>query len=266
MCADLAVYELEAAPGIGNLLAEVRGELGKKVAVFASGSFGVAMQLANLAAEQRVPLRIEGGDVALGVLDLARDAKKLSDSAFAGNRGVDLAMIVKETLQRFGVTTAVGLVGAGHQQGEVLLLGVVAREVGVDALGDVSEESLKAGRWIELFGFVRIPICGIMGLLRTLASLLGSSAGGVGIVEVDFAFGDPRFEIVEFCVEDADLTKVSAFEGLELGTDLGKLRFTLGERGPNSSKLLAFVEEGGVVRGLLEDDFGRHAASREGKF
>jgi hypothetical protein len=98
MCADLAVYELEAAPGIGNLLAEVRGELGKKVAVFASGSFGVAMQLANLAAEQRVPLRIEGGDVALGVLDLARDAKKLSDSAFAGNRGVDLMMIVQQTL------------------------------------------------------------------------------------------------------------------------------------------------------------------------
>jgi hypothetical protein len=30
--------------------------------------------------------------------------------------------------------------------------------------------------------------------------------------------------------------------------------------------LLAFVEEDGVVRSLLENDFGWHAASREGKF
>ena len=68
---------LEAAPGIGDLLAEARGELGEQVAVFAGGGFGVEVQLSDFAGEQRVPLGIEGGDVALGVLDLARDAEKL---------------------------------------------------------------------------------------------------------------------------------------------------------------------------------------------
>ena len=146
------------------------------------------------------------------------------------------------------------------------MLSVVARKVGVDALGDVAEESLEAGRWVELFGFAGLAECGIMGLLRTLAGFLGSTAGGVGVVEVDFALGDARFEVVEFGVEDADLAKVTAFEGLELGADLGKLRFALGERSANGDKLLALVEEGCVVRGLLEDDFGWHTAFREGKF
>jgi hypothetical protein len=82
---------------------------------------------------------------------MAHDAEKLGGRAFTGYGGVDLAMIVKETLESFGVAAALGPIGAGHQQGEVLLLGVVARDIGVDALGNLAEEGLEAGRWIELW-------------------------------------------------------------------------------------------------------------------
>jgi hypothetical protein len=115
MGADLAVDELEAAPSIGDLLAEAGGELGEEVAVFTDGGFGIEVQLGDLAGEQGVLLSIEFGDVALGVLDLARDAEKLGGGAFAGDGGVDFAVIVKETLQDLGVAPAVGLIGAGHQ-------------------------------------------------------------------------------------------------------------------------------------------------------
>jgi hypothetical protein len=264
MSADLAIDKLEAAPSFGDLLAEAGSEFGEEVAVFARGSFGIAVQLGDFAGGQRVPLGIERGDIALGVLYLARDAEKLSSGAFAGDGGVDFAVIVKQTLQGFGVATAVRLIGASHQQGEVLLLGVVAREVGVDALGDIAEECLEAGRWVELLGFVGIAKCGIVSFLRTVAGLFGSAPGGVGVVEIYFALGDARFKVVEFGVEDADLAQVSTFEGLELGSDLGKLGFALGEHRTDAGKLLAFVEEDGVVRGLLKDDFGWHAASHEG--
>jgi hypothetical protein len=266
MRSDLAVDEFETALRIGDLLAEASGELGEEIAMFASGAFGVAVQLGYFAGEQRVALGIESGDIALGVQYLARDAEKLGGSAFAGDGGVDFAVIVKETLQGFGVAAAVGLIGASHQQGEVLLLGVVAREVGVDALGNVAEEGLEAGRRIELFGFMGFAECGVMGFLCTPTGFLGPTAGRVGVVEIDFALGDARFEVVEFGVEDADLPKVTTFEGLELSADLSKLRFALGKRGADGGKLLALVEESGGVRGLLEDNFGWHAASREGKF
>jgi hypothetical protein len=105
-----------------------------------------------------------------------------------------------------------------------------------------------------------------VGLLRTLAGLLGAAAGRFGVIEVDFALGDARFKFVELGVKDADLADVTAFECLELGAELGKLRFALGERGADGGKLLALVEKGGGVRGLVEDDFGWHADSREGKF
>jgi hypothetical protein len=222
--------------------------------------------LRNLAGEQRVPLGIEGRNVALGMLDLARDAEKLSGGAFPGDGGVDFAVIIKETLQSLRVSATVSLIGACHQQGEVLLLGIVAREVGVDALGDVAEEGLEAGRRVELFGFVGIAKCSVMGLLRALARLFSSAAGGVGVVQVDLTLGDARFELVERGIEDADLAEVTAFESLELGADLGNLRFALGERSANGGQLLALVEEGDGVRGLLENDFGWHAASRKWKF
>jgi len=171
-------------------------------------------------------------------------------------------VIVKETLQGVRVTVVVGLIGAGHQQGEVLLLSRVAREVGVDALCDLAKERFKAGRWIELFGLVGIAKCGIMRLPRALARILSPVAGGVGVVEVNFAFGDARFEIIEFSVKDADLAEVTSFKGLELGAELGKLRFAFREPRANGGKLLALVEEVEIVRGSLEDDFGWHAASR----
>src|SRR5580692_8344178 len=89
--ADLAVDKLEAALGIGDLLAEAGGKLGEEIAVFAGGRFGVEVQLRDVPSEQRVPLSIEGGDVAFGVLDLARDAEKLGSSAFTGDGGINLA-------------------------------------------------------------------------------------------------------------------------------------------------------------------------------
>jgi hypothetical protein len=49
MGVELAVYKLEAVFGIGDLLAEIGGELGEEVAVFAGGGFGVEVQLGYLA-------------------------------------------------------------------------------------------------------------------------------------------------------------------------------------------------------------------------
>jgi hypothetical protein len=261
MSFDLAIDELEAAPGVGDLFAKAGCQLGEKVAVFEGGGFGVLMQLGDLAGEQCVLLSIEPGDVPLGVTNLARNTEKLSGDALACDGGVDLAVIVQETLEGFRVAAVVGLIGAGHQQGKVLLLGCVAREVGVDAPGDLAKESLEAGRWVELFGFTGIAECGIMGLLRALAGILSAAAGGVGVVEVHFALGDARFKIVELSVKEADLAEVTPFKGLELGAELGKLRFAFREPSTNSSKLLALVEEFEIVGSLLEDDFGWHAAS-----
>jgi hypothetical protein len=42
---------------------------------------------------------------------------------------------------------------------------------------------------------------------------------------------------------------------------LGKLGFAFREPRANGGKLLALVEQVEIVRGLLEDDFGWHAAS-----
>jgi hypothetical protein len=174
MGTDLAVDKLETPLRICDLLAKTRCELRQEVAVFAGRGFGVEVQLRDLARKERVPLGIESRDVAFGVLYLTRDAEKLCGSAFARDRGVDLAMIVKQTLQALGVAAAVGLIGACHQQGEVFLLCVIASEVGVNALSDIAEESFEAGRWIELFGLVRLAECGIMSLLRALTRLPGS--------------------------------------------------------------------------------------------
>jgi len=44
---------------------------------------------------RKVRLMIERGDIALGVPDLAHDAEKLGGGAFAGDGGVDFAVIVK---------------------------------------------------------------------------------------------------------------------------------------------------------------------------
>jgi hypothetical protein len=101
--------------------------------------------------------------------------------------------------------------------------------------------------------------CGIVGFPRSLAAFLGPAAGGVRVIEIDFALGDARFDVVEVGVEHADLTEVTAFEGFELGAELGKLGFALSERDANGGELLALVEDSDSVRGLLEDDFGWHA-------
>ena len=86
MRADLPVDQLKAALRIGDLLAQTGGELGQQIAVFARSGFSIEVQLSEFAGEQRVPLRIERGDVALGMLNLARNAQQLGGGAFAGNR------------------------------------------------------------------------------------------------------------------------------------------------------------------------------------
>ncbi len=263
MRADLPVDKLKAALRICDLLTKVAGKLGQEIAVFASGGFGIVVQLRNFSSEQCVPLGVKGGDVALSMLNLARDAEKLGSSAFAGNRGVDLAVIVKQTLQRFGIAATIGLISASHQQSEMLLLRVVAREVGVDTLRDIAEQGLEARRWVELLGFTSIAKRGIVGLLCALSNLLRPAPGGLGVVEIHLPFGDTRFKIVEFCVEDADLPEITTFKRLELRSNLRKLGFALGERRANRGKSLAFVDECGVVRSLLKDNFGWHASSEK---
>jgi hypothetical protein len=51
MGGDLAVDELEAALGVGDLLAEAGGEFGEEVAVFAGCGLGVEAQLGDFAGE-----------------------------------------------------------------------------------------------------------------------------------------------------------------------------------------------------------------------
>ncbi len=262
MSLDLAVDELEAVAGIGDPFPKAGSQFGEQVPMFESGGFGVLVQLGDLAGKQCVPFGIEFGDVALGVTDLPRDSQKLGGYALAGNGGVDLAVIVEETLQGFRVATVVGLISAGHEQGEVLLLGLVAREVRMDALGDLAKEGLEAGRRIELLGFAGRAECGIVGLLRTLAGIFSSAAGGVGFVEVDFALGDARFKIVQLRVEKGDLPEITPFKSLKLGAELGELRFPVRQLHANGSELLPLIKEVEIVPGLLEDDFGWHAAYR----
>ncbi len=255
MRTDLPIDKLEAVPSIGDLLAERRGEFGKEVAMFTRSSFGIQVQMGDIARQQCALFRVERSNVALGMLDLARDTKKLSRRAFACNGGVDLVVIVKQPLQRLGIAAAISLVRASHQQREVLQLGVVACEVRVDALGDVAEQGLEAGRRVKLFGFVGLTECSIVGLLCLPASLFGAAASGVRIIEVDLAFSDARFEIVKLGIENPDLAEITAFECLQLRANLRKLGLTLGKRSANRSKLLALVDERGGVRALLKDNF-----------
>lgn len=88
MRSNLAIDQFEAPPSIGDLLTQVRSKLGQQIAMFAGRSLRVHVQLEEFAGKQRLPLRIERGDVALGMLNLPRDAQKLCGRAFARNRSV----------------------------------------------------------------------------------------------------------------------------------------------------------------------------------
>jgi hypothetical protein len=266
MRTDLPVDLFEAALSVSDLLAETGSKFREEVAVFSSSGFGVKIQLGNFAGEQSVPLGIEVSNVALGMLNLACYAEKLCGVAFTGDGGVDLAVIIQQGLQSFDVAAAVGLIGAGHQQGEMFLLGVVARKIRMDAFGDVTEEGLERGWWVKLFGCMGIAECCVVRFLRSLAGFLCSLAGGFGVVEINLAFGDASLEFIEFRVENTDLTEITTFESLELGADLGELRLALDEQGANSGKLLALVEEVRGVRGWLKSDFDWHVASQRERF
>jgi hypothetical protein len=260
----LAVDKLEPPSSIGDLLTQAGGKLSQHVPVFASRSFGIPVQLCDLAREQRMPLSIQRGNVALSMLNLARDAKKLGSSAFAGDGSINLAMIVQQTLQRLSITTAVSLIGTSHQQRKVPLLVVIARKVRMYALSHVAEEGLQARRRIKLLSLASLAERGIMGLLRLPAGLLGSTPRRAGVIKGDLALSNPRLQLIELSIENAHLAKIPSFKSLKLRPNLGKFRFALSQRSANASKLLTPVEQCSVVRSLLEDDFGWHEASREG--
>jgi Na+-transporting NADH:ubiquinone oxidoreductase subunit NqrA len=119
MGGDLAVNEFEAAGGFGDLITKAGGELGEEIAMFECGGFGVLAELADIAGEQGLLLTVEGGEVAVSVKELTVDAEELGGCTFACNGCVDFAMVVKEALEGFNVTALVGLIGAGHEAGEV---------------------------------------------------------------------------------------------------------------------------------------------------
>jgi hypothetical protein len=112
---DLPVDELETVTGVGDLLAQGGGELGEQIAVLAGSGFGIEMQLRYFAREQGTALRIEIRNIALGVSDLPGDAEQFRCRSFAVDGGVDLAVVVKQTLEYVGIAASIGLVGAGHQ-------------------------------------------------------------------------------------------------------------------------------------------------------
>jgi hypothetical protein len=262
MRTDLPVDKLKSPPRIGDLLAQAAGKLGQHVAMPPPSSLGVAVQLGDLARKQRMPLGIKRSNVTLGVLYLPRDPEKFRSSSFASNGRINLQMIIQQALQRLRVAAAIRLIGPCHQQREVPLLVIIARKVRVYALGDIAKERLEARRRIELCSFIGLPERSIMGLLRALASLLGPAACRVGVIKVDLALCNARLQLIKLRIQHADLPKVTAFKSLQLRTNLRKLRFALGKRRANGGKLLALVEQSGLVRALLEDNFGWHAAFR----
>ena len=135
----------------------------------------------------------------------------------------------------------------------MLLLRVIARaEVGVDPLGDITKQRLQTRRWIKLWSFAGLPERCLVRLLRLPPSLLGAATCGLRIVEVHFALRDPRFNVVELRVKNADLPKVAPFESLQLRAKLRQLRFPLGQHRTNRRKPLAPVKKRSVVRGFAE--------------
>ena len=155
-------------------------------------------------------------------------------------------MIVEQLLQRLRIAAGIGLVGARHQQSEVLLLHFVACEVGMDAFCEIAKKGLKAWRRVIDFGRVVFAKRCFMRLMCAGARFLRALAGSVGIVEVHFALGDARFKVIELGVEVADLAEVAALECRELGAELCHFRGPLGKKGARRGKLRALVKQSGV--------------------
>ena len=167
-------------------------------------------------------------------------------------------MIVEHAQQHVCIASAVRLVGTRHQQGEVAGLGIVAREVGMDALGDITKQRLQAGRRIELLRLLRRAMCGIMRLPRTLAALLSPLPRRVGVVQVHLTLGDARVQLVQLRIQHADLPQIAALKDLELRTQLRQLRLTLGQCCAYGRKLLALVAERGLGQVRLQGDLDGH--------
>ncbi len=264
MRTDLAVDKLKAPPRIGDLLTQAGRKLGQQIAMFTSSGFGIPVQLSNLAGHQRMPFGIKRGNVALSMLYLPRDPQQLGSSALTGNGSINLPVIVQQTLQHLGVPPAVRLIGPSHQQREVPLLVIIPRKIWVYALGNIAEKRLKTRRRIKLLSLPGLPKRRIMGLLRLPPRLLSPPPRRVGVIQINLPLRNPRLQLVKLGIKNAHLPKITPFKSLKLRPNLRKLRLPLRQRRANGSKLLPLIKQGSVVRSLLEDDFGWHAASREG--
>jgi hypothetical protein len=136
--------------------------------------------------------------------------------------------------------------------GAVALVVGAAGAVGMDALGDGSEQGFEVQD--EALGF------GLMGF--GFGIRFGGDGFGLGwVVE----FGDAVFPLVELEVEDADLADVAAFEAVELGAEVIEFGFADGQRGAKNGEFGAAAVELGFFRpGLAEDRGGLEALGWHG--
>src|ERR1700684_2080891 len=112
-----------------------------------------------LASKQRLVFTIERGNVSLSMLNLPGETKEGDAVSLIGpiigplieHCSVDLEMVVEQLLQSLGVTAAIRLVGARHQQREVLLFCLVTGKVRVNALCNLAKQRLETRRRIKLF-------------------------------------------------------------------------------------------------------------------
>ena len=169
-------------------------------------------------------------------------------------------MVVEQSLQSLCVAAAVGLVGARHEQGEVLLFCLVTCKVRMDTLGDLAKQRLETRRRVKLLGLLVGAKCGFVGFLRTLTRFLRTPTRGVRVVQIDFTLGNTCRNLVQLRIENANPLEIAPFKCLQLRANLGDVGFALGKRGADGRKALAlFGKSGGVGTGL-KDNFGWHKA------
>jgi hypothetical protein len=261
-----AIHKLKAVLGVGNLLANFARKLRQQVAMFAGSSFGVFIELTDFTVEECVLLGFKLGDIAVRVAYLAVHPGQLCLSVFACNYRVNLTVIVEQLLQHFRVAAGIGLVGPRHQQSEVLLLRFVAREIGMNAFCELAKKRFQVRRRIDDFGLAIFAKGGFMRFMGACARLFRSLAGPVGVVKSGFALGNARFQVIEFGVQLADLTEVTALKRSEQSAELCQFRLPLSKERACCRQLPApfmqAVVRGGVDRESVWEfgwDFGRHA-------
>ena len=164
-----------------------------------------------------------------------------------------------------GVAAAVRLVRPGHQQGEVLLLRLVPREVRMDPLRNIPKQRLQARRRVELLRFPRIAKRRIVRLPRVLSRLLCPPPCRLGIVQLGLPLRGPRFPLVQLRIQCAHLPQITPLKALQLRTKLSQVRLALRKRAAHSRKLLALFKQRNGIRAWLENDFNWHGGFRKRK-